>query len=243
MVEPERQGGRVMTRMVEGLDALVDDGWGRTALDDQWAAAARGDGLWELYRAPLLLVCAHGARDACCARHGVGLYLALEDARDRAALGHGVEGGGASPTLPEVWQTSHLGGHRFAAVALSLPDGHVYGRVRPAQATALLAGVATKRLFSLEHVRGSSRRNPAEQVAELHVRNMLDRRDFDGICATDHVCKNDGDTVRVQVGERCYEVHLTRRATPLQVLGSCGDTSPKSRLPYELRDIRQLDPG
>ena len=235
--EPGPRQLRAFALATGALIGLAACGAGLVAGMDRWPWLAL------MAAAPLLLVCAHGARDACCARHGVGLYLALEDARDRAALGHGVKGEGASPTLPEIWQTSHLGGHRFAAVALSLPDGHVYGRVRPAQATALLAGVATERLFSLEHVRGSSRRNPAEQVAELHVRNMLDRRDFDGICAPDHVCKNDGDTVRVQVGERCYEVHLTRRATPLQVLGSCGDTSPKSRLPYELRDIRQLDPG
>ena len=62
---------------------------------------------------PLVLVCGHGRRDACCARLGRPLYDAL---------------------LPELaaeslWLSSHQGGHRFAPNLLWLPDGLLFGRV------------------------------------------------------------------------------------------------------------------
>ena len=60
---------------------------------------------------PLFLVCTHGRRDRCCARFGVPL------ARDLA--GHAAE----------VWETTHVGGHRFAANLVILPEGLYYGPV------------------------------------------------------------------------------------------------------------------
>ena len=206
LVEPGREGPRMMTREVPDVEALLEEDWAATGVEQSWEAAARGDGPWRVCARPLVLVCTNGARDACCARHGVGLYLALEQARDRAVLAGGD--GSATPPLPEVWQTSHLGGHRFAAVALSLPDAHVYGRVQAKNAAALLAAVATGRLFSLAHVRGSSRRHPSAQVAELCVRRMLDERAFGAVEASSPQLTSSGATVRVTVGEARYEVRM-----------------------------------
>jgi hypothetical protein len=56
-----------------------------------------------------VLVCGHGRRDACCGRLGAGLATRL-----------------AAATPPEsvhYWRTSHLGGHRFAATFVVLPEG------------------------------------------------------------------------------------------------------------------------
>ena len=54
-----------------------------------------------------VLVCTHGARDACCGSLGTRLATVLP------GLGAGVH----------VWRTSHTGGHRFAPTALLLPEG------------------------------------------------------------------------------------------------------------------------
>jgi hypothetical protein len=54
-----------------------------------------------------VLVCTHGARDACCGSLGTRLATVLP------GLGAGVQ----------VWRTSHTGGHRFAPTALLLPEG------------------------------------------------------------------------------------------------------------------------
>lgn len=61
---------------------------------------------------PLFLVCCNGKRDLCCAKLGLALYMELSVKLDDIA-----------------WQTTHLGGHRFAPTALILPDGLAYGRI------------------------------------------------------------------------------------------------------------------
>lgn len=66
---------------------------------------------------PLYLVCAHGRRDRCCARFGVPL------ARDLAAR-----------YPEEAWETTHVGGHRFAGNLVILPHGLYYGPVDSAGA-------------------------------------------------------------------------------------------------------------
>ncbi|HEY1822246.1 MAG TPA: sucrase ferredoxin [Trebonia sp.] len=72
--------------------------------------------------APLYLVCAHGRRDVCCAR--LGGPLARELAAVRPA---------------QVWETTHVGGHRYAANLVILPHGLYYGPVDPDSATAAIA--------------------------------------------------------------------------------------------------------
>lgn len=61
---------------------------------------------------PQFLVCTHGHRDVCCARYGGPL------ARDLARRYPG-----------QVWETTHVGGHRHAANLVILPAGHYYGPV------------------------------------------------------------------------------------------------------------------
>lgn len=100
----------------------------------------------------LMAVCVHGRCDACCGHAGGALIDAL--------LPH-------EPQL--VWETSHLGGHRFAATALALPQGVVYGRLTEADAPRLLKSVRTGHLL-IDHLRGRLGLAPAVQVAEIEVR-------------------------------------------------------------------------
>lgn len=75
------------------------------------AALAEGDapGFGVLVRERILLVCTHAKRDACCARFGAPV------ARELSRLGF------------PVWETTHLGGDRFAANLACLPDGTYHG--------------------------------------------------------------------------------------------------------------------
>jgi (2Fe-2S) ferredoxin len=79
---------------------------------------------------PLFLVCTNGRRDPCCARWGPPVL----DALSRSALS-------------STWQCSHLGGHRFAANVLYLPDGIYYGRVDPAEVESLVAAHQDRQLY------------------------------------------------------------------------------------------------
>jgi len=70
---------------------------------------------------PLFLVCTHGRRSACCARFGGPLAQAL-----------------AARHPDQVWESTHVGGHRFAANLVILPHGVYYGPVGVAEAAAAI---------------------------------------------------------------------------------------------------------
>jgi hypothetical protein len=71
---------------------------------------------------PLYLVCAHGKHDTCCALRGRPVAAALAELRPG-----------------RVWESSHVGGDRFAANVLVLPVGLLYGRVLPFAAEEFVA--------------------------------------------------------------------------------------------------------
>ena len=98
--------------------------------------------------APQYFVCTNGQRDLCCARYGLPAY-----ARLRELVG------------ARVWQTTHVGGHRFAPNVVVLPQGVLYGRVRPEDAADFVAEVEAGRVAKA-HVRGRSAFPPEAQAAE-----------------------------------------------------------------------------
>jgi hypothetical protein len=75
-------------------------------------AAGRAPALGAPAGEPVFLVCTHAKRSLCCSRYGVPLARALS-----------VRHPG------QVWETTHVGGHRFAANLVILPHGLFYGPV------------------------------------------------------------------------------------------------------------------
>lgn len=101
---------------------------------------------------PLYLVCTNGRRDVCCGRAGRELVRAL------------------APELGDrLWETTHVGGHRFAPNLVCLPHGLVYGRLDLAAARRVVRAYEEGRL-ELEHLRGRSSLRPAEQAADYFAR-------------------------------------------------------------------------
>jgi hypothetical protein len=117
------------------------------------AALAGGGGAATRIEGPLFVVCTHGKRDRCCARHGRPLYDALRHEAD----------------TDRVWQSTHVGGDRFAGNVVVLPHGLYYGRVEPTGARALLDAHVAGRI-DLEHYRGRSAYSFAVQAAEQEIR-------------------------------------------------------------------------
>src|SRR5581483_10707244 len=62
-----------------------------------------------LFKEPLFLVCTHEEHNHCCGTFGLPLYVELVNALKEHA-----------------WQTTHLGGDRFAANMVCLPHGIYY---------------------------------------------------------------------------------------------------------------------
>ena len=105
--------------------------------------------------APTYLVCTHGAHDVCCAVRGRPLARALP-----------VDGEPA-----DVWETSHLGGDRFAANVVVLPWGLVYGQVPPDGGGLVTASAAGQVVLPL--LRGRAGLVPAAQAAQHAARQEL----------------------------------------------------------------------
>jgi hypothetical protein len=163
MRRPERSGERprvylarstpgkasLLSRELARLEQLVEiDLFG-------WASGAQPSG-FSLLSEPLYLVCVHGRRDRCCALRGMPVYSAL------------------SALAPDAtFQTTHLGGHRFAATLLVLPEGICYGRVEAHEAEALIAAHRAQRFHALTRVRGRCAYEPAAQAAEVRLREDL----------------------------------------------------------------------
>jgi len=152
-----RRHGRVETPH-EPAWAVADVAEGRirwgTWRDDADLLAAR-DALSEPSTGwtdePVLLVCTHGRHDTCCAVRGRPVAEAL-------ARRHG----------DRVWECSHVGGDRFAASVVVLPDGTYYGGLDGPDAADVLdrhfAGTVTP-----GHLRGSSMLPPVAQAAAAAV--------------------------------------------------------------------------
>lgn len=102
---------------------------------------------------PLVLVCGHGSRDACCALRGTAVFGAL------------------APALAEeeLWISSHHGGHRFSANVLVLPDALQLGRVEPEEATRIVSS-ALEGTIELDRYRGRTCYEASVQAAEHAVR-------------------------------------------------------------------------
>jgi hypothetical protein len=168
-------GARLRHDVLPDLDPLT-----------RWDLAALAEGslpaLGSAVPEPLLLVCTHSKRDQCCAVHGRALITALLAQADPAHRAR-------------IWECSHIGGHRFAPVTLSLPSGSVHGRVPLDQVAALADATDAGRVLP-ELLRGRSCFPAPLQAADVAVRRLAD---IDGADDLD---------VLVRQGERAVPVDL-----------------------------------
>ncbi|MGH3748019.1 MAG: sucrase ferredoxin, partial [Micromonosporaceae bacterium] len=118
-------------------------------------------------REPIYLVCTHGRKDVCCAIWGRPVAQRL-----------------ASRYGEETWETSHVGGDRFAANLVVLPHGLYYGHLAPEEALAAAKAYQTGQLLPYA-LRGRSTLTPPEQAAECLVREALNETRLDALRVRD----------------------------------------------------------
>jgi hypothetical protein len=101
---------------------------------------------------PLVAVCAHGRHDQCCAVRGRSACQAI-----------------AAKYADFTWECSHLGGDRFAATMLVLPEGLCYGRVDATDSAELVRLYLEGRLDN-KFLRGRTSLPHAVQAAQYFAR-------------------------------------------------------------------------
>lgn len=152
---------------------------------------------------PVVWVCTHGQRDVCCGTRGGRVFAALRD----------------EPV--EVWQTSHLGGHRFAPTLLWLPSGICYGKIEAGEARALVEAHQRGRLHRLDAVRGRVAWSREAQAAEVALRAELNEQRLEAVTLVD---ERDG-RVELAVGGRTHAFQVERAGLSEPVIASCGKAS------------------
>ncbi|HET9287910.1 MAG TPA: sucrase ferredoxin [Gaiella sp.] len=179
---------------------------------DLAAALAGGDEAGARIDQPLFVVCTHGKRDACCALHGGPLYDALRRETD----------------ADQVWQSTHVGGDRFAGNVVVLPHGLYYGRVVPADVGDLLAAQRSGHI-DLDRYRGRSAYSFPVQAAEQAI------RESEGLLGIDELVllgssRTGDDAWSVRFGTRDGAVHEVDVAATLAdepMYLTCGSSEPQ----------------
>jgi hypothetical protein len=137
-------GGRVFAGSTVGAAPWLVE----TVGDPDLAALAAGEHVAGTPVNKLYLVCTHARRNRCCGRFGVPLARAL-----------------AAAYPDEVWESTHLGGHKFAANLVLLPHGLYYGPCDLAAATGAIRAYQRGEVIAHRY-RGRAGLQTAVQEAE-----------------------------------------------------------------------------
>ena len=199
-------------------------------LDLDMAALLAGEGpdrVQHQRSEPLFLVCSNGKRDKCCAKYGLAAYRALSAAEPEAA-----------------WQSSHIGGHRYAPNVLFLPHSVNYGHLTPDEVVRAAAAFREGRLFDLKHFRGRTTYDPPLQAAAIYLRQALQLLALDKLAVAQAEEKGDGHwrvTFVLPTGTH-HAVTLRAGFGAEPQLVSCSPAAAKPVPHYELVEIETIPP-
>ncbi|WP_304454966.1 sucrase ferredoxin [Nocardiopsis sp. YSL2] len=167
----------------------------------------------------LYLVCTHAKKDPCC-----------------AVLGRPVAGALADGDA-EVWETTHVGGDRFAANLVALPQGVYFGRLDPDSAVRAVAAFERGEVVP-DHYRGRCTDSPAAQAAEAALRARLGTVGLDAVVHLDERETEAGVRVTLGHGGGVYTVSVATvegRACPT----TCSAVEPTRPVRHEVTEIRR----
>ena len=154
----------------------------REVLKWDWQAILRGElpPVGRRSADPVLFVCTNGKKDLCCALKSRQIVDSLRP----------------DPELTgQVYESSHLTGHRFAPTALLLPTGQMYGRLTTETARQALSAAWNGEVLP-GLLRGRTALPQWAQSAEIAVREFAA---VDGADALDVVTMRNGKAVPTTV--------------------------------------------
>lgn len=181
-----------------------------------------------VYSDPLYLVCTNGKRDPCCAKFGLQVYDHLVEYQHRVEDQTGT-----------VWQSTHVGGHRFAANVVCFPHGIYCGRVTTDEARLLMDRYQSGQIL-LDKYRGRACYPPVVQAAEYFLRNHTAEP---AISAFSHTRTQTvgPDRWNVQFASRSqaieYNLSIISEPSHSPIYKSCTDEDGVAVAQYRLVDI------
>ncbi len=174
---------------------------------------------------PILLVCTHARHDQCCAVRGRPVAQAL-----------------ARAFPDETWESSHLGGDRFAATMIVLPHGLYYGRVPATRAASIVDGYRKGELVE-EHFRGRSSLSNVSQAAQSFARRATDDARIEAFLPVREMrTADDGWQVDMSHDDEIVTVVL-RETMSAPLLSTCSATRPAAVREFELESMSRRPAG
>ena len=174
------------------------------------AAIIRGNEY--LLNKDLFIICTNGEHDGCCGKLGMPLYREISE----------------SMYGPDTWETTHLGGHRFASTIVCLPHGIYYGRVRDLETASQLFREYGKGAMNTRYYRGRSYYDKDVQAAEYYLRAETGVSSLGAYRVAN--IERDGNHATVEFScpryGKSYRVELTEYKKSLKLLKSCSDQKP-----------------
>ena len=170
------------------------------------------------------LICTNARRDPCCAHFGTAAFHKLAEYQEK------------SMGKFDLWQTIHVGGHRFAPNMLYFPYGLYFGRMHPDHVKQVAARCLEGQL-SMGYYRGRAEYREPLQAAEIYLRQQTGRLDIDAF----HFSGLDNPEADLwlvhfteQSNGRQYQLALHLEKTGGKVLQSCGEENPAPIKLYRL---------
>jgi (2Fe-2S) ferredoxin len=195
---------------------LADHGAGRRAA---WGSA---------WPHPLLLVCTHAKVDACCARFGRPVAAAL-----------------AAEHPEDVWETSHVGGCRFAANIICLPEGVWFGDSTPDLARRQVAAHLRGEVDAVG-LRGHEGAPAAVQVVEPLVRQLCGTAERDAVRlhaitpSEPRPREDEAVTVATGCGPRTFRHRVALVSDGLARPYGCGDPELRQTSSWQVTDAEEI---
>ena len=177
----------------------------------------------EIIQSPLFLVCTHGRRDKCCAKFGYPLFKSLY------ASNEGL-----------VWQSSHLGGDRFAANLVCLPHGLFYAHVTEADGQKIMEEYTAGRVV-LNKYRGRACYSHPVQAAEFFVRRETEITGIDDLrfVASQRVDKTTWRIRFVQrESKREYEIVVKTSISEFRTYITCASDEERPVQQFVMENLR-----
>ncbi len=150
----------------------------------------------------VVLVCTNGLHDNCCSMFGLPVYDAFE-----------------KDTSLNVWQSSHIGGHRYAATAAVFPSGVYYGYLAPSAVVSVGKDIDTKQI-ALQYYRGRSFQPAVVNAADYFLRNVLSLTADAAVKLSNHEADDAVHLVTFLVADQLHQIEVETVQVE-SVLASC----------------------
>lgn len=171
------------------------------------------------------LICSNGKKDKCCSKFGYPVYKFFESFNADV----------------KVWESSHVGGDRFAANVVVMPFGIYYGHVAVEDVGHILVRTLLRKIYK-NKFRGISHRSFFEQAIECHLREYLQNYDLDFPFHT-HLINHSGNNYTVEIkiaNQERYIMNVEKVVIEYPHLLTCKSKNPEDIVKFKLISLAKV---